>query len=1699
MNLLSVLRKAAFETEAGVVFVQPDKDEYLSYRSLHETALKVLGGLQDRGLRPGDELVLQVEDNKHFVCLFWACIMGRIIPVPLSCGVQQEHKVKLFKVWKDLSHPYLVCGAVQLRRLEGQGAGPEQLSKHVDVEELFAFPSDGVVAEIIPEDLAYLQFSSGSTGDPKGVCLTHANLLCNIGDIIESLAITGADTLLSWMPLTHDMGLIGFHLTGITAGIDSINIPTDVFIKRPLVWMEKVMEYKATVSYSPSSGMQYFISGMERNSGYDPDLKSLRLVVNGAETISADICDRFIRMLRPYGFPENGVAAAYGLAEASVEVSVQPVGTAMRQYWLKRKKLNPGDLVELTEPDDPEGVRFVDVGCAVASTEVRICDERDEPLPDHAIGHVQIRGENVTKGYYRNPEATKKLFTADGWLRTGDLGFRRSGRIVITGRWKNIIIINGQNYYPSDIEQVIIHGGFSEPGKVVACGITDHTAKEELIVFVLYKGIPASFVPLAASIQMLVQKRVGIRPGEVIPVRKIPKTTSGKTQYFLLAAQYRAGEFDGYLAYRRSLEQADQEDEGILWTDVHAIRSRLIRIASELLGENLGEDTSLVEAGMNSVAAVQLINRIYRITGKKLPVGILFERRTIGELAAGLAAEESMQVLPPIVPCGQASWYTLSPAQMRIWTECQLNRNSSSYNVPVVYSIEGPFDMLLFKKAFDRIVEKYEILRTSFGISDGVPKQRVHSYTPNGFLLEHIDLSGIPDAENAARSICEKEANTPFDLEIAGQFRVTIIQTRPDRQVLVWVIHHILIDGWSMEILFRELCTTYNCLRQNGVRPADSERVIQYKDFAAWQDELLSSGVFGRHRDYWISELAGLPEPVGLSTRRPVAKSAGAATILTHLHVFTKEDHGRITALAKTQKTTRFCILMSLLYMLQYRYTGRRDLTCGFDVTGRVSEEMEELVGYVINTLCLRIRLTPGQSFSSLAEETGKKIFKGLEHQQYPFEQLLAERGTFTGEQEHPLFRILVLYQHPGDPAVMELSGCRSQRENIYVRDGFTDLLVEFMEEDGGSRLTLHFNEAVYTPAEMAQMAEHFTNLLRNVEIEAGKPVSEYDYLTLAEKAIVFPPRTGGEPTDSTGFPIHMLFEKRAAKTPVATAVYTSEYSFTYSEINARANRIANFILEHKAVLPDDRIGFKVNRNENMIIAMLAIMKTGAAYVAIDPETPVNRSMQMIADSELKCLLVDERIMEEEKDVFLPDFLINMDSEVSFSGNMANPVFRGTPENLAYVIYTSGSTGRPKGVMISHSTLCQYVRQFIDYFDITEDDIFIQQASVAFDTVVEEVFPALCTSGKVVISRSGGRDPEALLSLIKSFGVTVLSTTPLVLRELNGHVDSRILSLRLVISGGEALKSSDITGFFPNVPVYNTYGPSEATVCSTYKKVTSLEDPIPIGKPIAGRRIYILNEDGQIQAPGKMGEIYIEGGLSRGYLNRQDIMEERFVPNPFFAGGRLYRSGDLGLMRSDGDIDFLGRVDSQVKVRGHRVEPEEVEAVIGRFDGVRLSAVVVSAANDYLVAFLTVNDRFSLSGLRVFLAQWVPAYMLPYRFDILEEMPFTLSGKIDRQALITLADASERQAGPSGEKANEYEEFLAGIVREVLKIGTIDVWDNLFLLGCNSIKALQIVNRIYADRGIEVRLSDIFVYPTIRQLGEQITREEKDMYNYIEI
>lgn len=1672
-SLTGSLTRLRDEASKGITFIQGSaKERYLPYAELYAEAQRKLRVLRAHKIRRGAEIVLSVEDNFAFVTAFWACLYGGLIPVPVTIGSQKK---KCFNIWGILNDPYLSATEAELNGLQACSQGKEEeptfssmRAKRIDWS-LDPGPDDSAAQVLLhnANDIAYIQFSSGSTGAPKGVILTHGNILANASDIARRSCITADDSMLSWMPLSHDMGLICFHLTGVVAGVQQHILPTSLFIRRPLLWLDKASEHKATLLYSPNFGYRYVLAALKGVPDHGWDLSAVRLIYNGAEPISVRTCRMFIETLNTYGLTETVLFPGYGLAEASVAVSLPMPGDALSSVSLYRDQLSVGDSVE----EKMEGVEFAEVGYCLDNCVVRICNGTDMPLPNGCVGHIQIKGDNVTKGYYNNPGATAELFTADGWLRTGDLGFMREGRLVITGRAKSIIIKNGQNYYPTDLETLVEDGCGFEAGHVAACSALRRDGnEEELLFFILFKGDIETFCDHVLTVRKCVQDQTSLLVDHVIPVRKIPKTTSGKFQRFILAEQYLSGAYDTViddigerLHKRPGLVSRSTED--ILAEIFHSLYPGLLTDPHQ----------TFISSGLDSLGLTRLVVYIQERLHGGVRLHHVLENPTLSSLARCI--DDGKLTGWSSRPTAAPTQFHLTPGQLRMWQLHQAFPDNPVVNLTAASKIRGGLDVGALERAINHLTLRHPALRLIFHDDGEAPKQSVVDIKYFKVPFTFHDKRNLFHSDTELNAAVRRALEINFDILHGPLFKVAVWWIGPNEHLLLFSIHHIIFDGWSFDVLQKELSALY----ENYTTGAKNTLPEEVAGFPAVIDKDFAQLQVVEATQYWSRLVSSVQSRYHL----PFAKTIDPPPTFTGHTVSRVIDRSlwrNVRTFSKQKNLTEFTTLVSALYLLLYKHNGSTDIVIGTELSGRDRPYCAHAIGHFINTVLLKPNLHEADSFEELLRSMSEKVLRAFEYQDFLFD-LIPSLDSRKKTGKLPVADVFVILQNFESGLMFSDLGRSLEVSPMSVESdkSLFDLQFEFNVLKEDLVLRVSYNTDMYDRADMEQTIERFESLLMLVIASPWQRISAFELATGAEKRQIQAWSVGNVVHREIRSLLH-LFEISVSRTPDTVAVVCDDVHLTYAALDQIVGDLSTTIVEacglHSGNMQGNkRIGMLMPRSAGCIVSLLAILRSGHAYVPIDADYPIERIKALLADAEPR-LLLTTRLLATMVGAQVPTLLID---EAASDTSHASPTI--DPEEICYVMYTSGSTGRPKGVEIFQSSAADYVQSFSEYFQLASHDVVVQQSPFSFDTSVEEIFPVLACSGKLVLSSAGGVDAEHLARILNKEKITLISSTPALLKQLSRmRRPGDWPALRTVISGGDELRVEDVDRLFATSRLYNTYGPTETTVCATYFPLERGSQTIAIGRPLTNRVVYILDKFSQLSPVGVTGEIFIGGeGVAKGYLHNAEASERAFVTSPFNKMERIYRTGDRGKWLPDGNIQFEGRADDQIKHNGYRIELSEIRQALLAHRSVIDAEVLAPMSGDrqkVIHAYFVASGPISEEEIKAFLGARLPYYMLPAHVVQVDQFKLLPNGKRDLRSLQGIV-APDKQDVPR----DSVEETLLVLWNEILETRDLSPQSNFFDAGGNSLKAMQIIGRVGKHFQTRIDLLTLFVHPTVRALA----------------
>jgi amino acid adenylation domain-containing protein/non-ribosomal peptide synthase protein (TIGR01720 family) len=1602
----------------------------LSYGELNARANRLAHRLIDNGAGPGKRVGLALHRGPQLIVSLLAVLKSGAAYVPLDPKYPGE---RLAYMIEDSRLDVLLCDCgllddmplpVPLRRLSlDQAAG---------------FAESNPPHFAAAEDLAYIIYTSGSTGQPKGVAIAHAALREFCQTAADYSVLSAADRVLQFATFSFD-GFVEQCFPALCVGAALIMRGDELWDAGRLA--AEIVDQGVTVADLPAA--YWFLLARECASGIVRDLGNLRQVHVGGEAMSVE----GLRLWHQAGLSHVRLLNTYGPTEATVVSSVHEC--------------------RLQDASDAFGVP---IGRAIAGRALYVLDSAAQLLPADGVGELCIGAPAcLAHSYFDRPALTAERFLPDPFAREPGARLYRSGDLA---RYNT----NGDLEYVGRIDhQVKIRGYRIEMGEIEACLQGRDEVREaaviaqdgtQLVAYIVASGaVPSDAEYLQALTSVLRQSLPEYMvPSHLLLLDALPLNNNGKLDRKALPRVEAGAAQRAFVAPLEGLE------------------SQLAHIWQQVLEvERVGRDDNFFELGGHSLLVLQVISRVRQQLNIELSVSSLFSAANLAQFAARASrAETSTQ--PPLQRAVGDQPRVLSYAQQRQWILWQLDPHSSAYNIPAALRLKGALNREALRAAFLQMQARHETLRTTFEQDGQQVLARVHAELALQLRARPVAQASINDA--VAEAIAE-----PFDLRNGPLWRVLLLQVSAEDHVLVLTVHHIAADGWSMQVMIDEFSALYQAAIEGRAANLNSLPVA-YSDYARWQRAWLEAGEGARQLAWWREQLGGGQAPLELPSElnRPARRSGRGASLMLNVN---RPLLMGLRQRAQEQQVTLFMLLLASFQVLLHRQSGHSGISVGVPSAGRSRIETEGLIGFFINTQVLRVEIDGQQPFSALLQQVKQTALAAQAHQDLPFEQLVEALQPERSLNHSPLFQVLYNHQQPlGASVERVVGGLQVERMHWQQHTAQFDLLLDTQEHGDTLDASLTYASDVYDAASMQRLAEQWLNLLRAVVADPQQRVAQLPLLQAPQYDGLIQQWNPAFQAQASSPTLHHLFEAQAAQRPDAIALVFAGERLSYAALNAQANRLARKLRE-LGVGPEVRVGLATERALPLVVGLLAILKAGGAYVPLDPQYPAERLSYMIDDSGIALLLSQSHLIDAlpaRAGVQVLDFSA-MQLQAYSADNLA-PL--ATADNLAYVIYTSGSTGRPKGALLSHGNVGRLLTATAAQFGFGPDDVWTLFHSYAFDFSVWELFGSLCTGGRlVIVPHDISREPQAFHRLLCDEGVTVLNQTPTAFRQLLpiACASSRDLALRQVIFGGEALEVASLRPWFERFgdqqpTLVNMYGITETTVHVTYRaiRLADLDGKAqsPIGLPICDLRWYLLDSQLQPVPVGVAGELYIAGaGLARGYHGRSGLTAERFVPSPFDASQRLYRSGDLARQRVDGSIDYLGRIDQQVKIRGFRIELGEIEAALLAQPGVRQAVLSVHAAEAgpqlcaYVVAEQTPHDPIAWrDNLRAALKVDLPDYMVPSHWLLLDDVPLTSNGKLDRKAL-PLPDAEAWQR-PFEAPEGPLEQQLAAIWAEVLGVAQIGRRDNFFELGGHSLLAAQASARVELQLGIELPLRALF-------------------------
>ncbi|PSL21505.1 non-ribosomal peptide synthetase [Chitinophaga ginsengisoli] len=1034
-----------------------------------------------------------------------------------------------------------------------------------------------------------------------------------------------------------------------------------------------------------------------------------------------------------------------------------------------------------------------------------------------------------------------------------------------------------------------------------------------------------------------------------------------------------------------------------------------------------------------------------------------------------------------IKPVPQQEHYQVSHAQRRLWLMDQFGDTTAVYNIPMICNIRGNLDIGAMEKAFQTVVQRHESLRTVFLLSDGEPRQKVLPVSDADCQLLYEDLQALPDPSKAAWERIAHVISTPFNLQEGPLLRVCLLRVAPQVSLFAFCIHHIVADEWSMQLLVKEILSLYDAYSQGiGVEPVTLE--IQYKDYAAWQLESLNESSGQDQQHYWLEHLKG-PLPVlelPADHPRPPVQTYNGERVTAMIPV---EQQQLFATLVQKRTASVFMGLVAIVKTLLYRYTGQEDLIVGTPVAGREHPDLEDQIGFYVNTLILRTQLDGKKGFNDLLDSVKEMALKAYANQHYPFNLLVEELGLKRDISRSPIFDVMVVLQDANESIPLKLPGVDVQELDIPLSGSKFDLTFYFKQKAEGLQIELEYNKDIFSRTRIERMVAHLEGLLRSVVVSPDAAISDLKYIAPAEEQLILEQFNDTSVEFPPFIPVPALIAKQAALHPEKTAVVAGGIQLSYGELARKAGLLAAYLQQQQK--PGDKapVGILLERTEWLPLAILGVLQSGVAYLPIDYNAPAERICQILNASGASLVLTSEGLQELLSNYDGQTVIVN--NKTIYNNAATSQAAMIAPDDLAYVIYTSGSTGQPKGVVINHAALYNLVQAMSHETGINETDKWLAVTTASFDmSVVELLLPLVNGSQLVVATGDEVYSTDALQTLLDD-DITMMQATPGMWHLLTESGWKGRPGLK-IITGGEALGISLAQRLLDRCgTLWNMYGPTETTVYATWHKVRQAADAILIGQGISNMKAYVLDANRQLLPVGVPGRLFVSGaGLSDGYLGQPELTAGRFIDNPFRQGERMYDTGDICCWTAEGYLRYYGRGDHQLKIRGYRIEPGEIEHILLQYAGINHAIVCAFERENekYLAAYYTSQDNVSEDTIQQHLRRYLPDYMVPAYILRLEEFPLTPNGKVDR----SLLPEPERKQVQYVAPRNKTEQLLATIWEEVLGVERVGITDNFFALGGHSLKAILVLSRIQKELSLKLELRDLFMLPTLADLYAEI-------------
>lgn len=1742
-TFIDVIRRHAEDhsSRTAIAFIDNGEDENVTFAALDRRA-RAVGAFLQKGQMQGQRALLLLPSGLEFISTFLGCLYAGVIAVPafpFHFDGSRRGESWFRSVAADAQPLLAFATPEMIAKLPRDENDPlvssiRWISPHsIDL----SLADEWRESSVGEKTIAFLQYTSGSTSSPKGVMISHGNLLHNMKVIQTACKIGKDSTVVTWLPLYHDMGLIGTVLQPLYLGGRCVLMGPITFLQKPVRWLQAISQYRAHSSSAPNFAYELCTRKISSAEKTELDLSSWRVAVNGAEPVRPETMERFAAAFSECGFKAEAFYPSYGMAESTLMVTGGRQSRAPRQIRLSAEALERNIVCEAS---DNEAARvLVGCGAALPDQKLSIVDPNTlRPCKKSSVGEIWVSSPSVAQGYWNRPEETAAIFQGQlssgsktHFLRTGDLGFIADEQLFITGRLKDLIILRGRNLYPQDIELTVqqCHPSL-RPGCGAAFAVEVNSHEALVVMNEVDRHSGASQEKLLSEIRKAVLLEHGIQIYSLILLKPgaLPKTTSGKIKRAACRAAFLANEMEALANSTLPLQSIETAFSGERLTRADLLETepglRLELVESHLLEQvaqiaktsptEISLDQPLIGIGLDSLGATELANRVGTELGVQIEVVSLLEGLSLRGLAGIIVSQVGLAEESPAIPenLHRSESWPLSYGQKGLWVLYKVAPNSVAYTLASAVRLKDRLDFQALEQAFLQVMERHEMLRAIFPMVNGEPIQLIQPMK-NISPAQHIQRIDLSEGELAGlRERLTEEVQNTFPLEKMPPVRLFVFGLPTGGDVLMLVLHHIIADLQSIGIILQELSEAY-LVHCNGQRAVLPDLNSSYPDFISWQSEKINGAAGESLLNYWSTQLSGDIPILQLPEDRPrpaLFSYRGASESLC----LEQDLYHRIQDIARTANVTPFMLLAGAFQVLLHRISGQEDVLLGSPVNGRCKPEFAPVVGYFANPVVLRSYYDGSLPFSSYLAQVRQTVLLALKHQNYPFSLLVEHLHPKREGGLSPIFQAMFVWQElPGSQGeALSAASLGEARVPIQFAGAPAELvpldnsgsqfdLTLLMSASGRDLLgSLKYSTDLFDRATIQRLGSQFSVLITAIANDLQQQLSALPLMTPAERGQLLVQCSTGQPApllrQST---IHELFERQVERDQSAIALIVGEKRITFGQLNAQANRFARY-LQTLGVKTESLVGVCLDRSTEMIASLLGIWKSGGAYVPLDTRDPQARLATMMERASLTALITHENLLDRLPEQLPPVVLLDLDLDVIAQEIDSNLNIRIDECSLAYVIHTSGSTGIPKGVMVEHRCLNNLFGGLTEaiYGAYSHRLIVGLNAPFTFDSSTKQLITLAMGQTLCLIPEEIRRNGAALLAYMQETKIDVLDCTPTQVQLLleAGLEDSENSTTLLL--GGEPVPDHiwNVLGKRKQKPCYNVYGPTECTVDATSCRIDSELNP-SIGRPLSGTNVYILDEHLQILPVGVSGDIFIGGhSVGRGYLERPDTTAEKFLPDHLSAmpGARMYKTGDCGHWQPNGNIRFLGRSDRQVKVRGFRIELGEIEAALRVQPGVQDAAVVamqIGNGSKQLVGYVVAAEERASNHYRQTLAGTLPDYMLPIVVVTIASMPVNAHGKKDYNALPS-PEIAELERDDFTPPQSPLEQYLVNLWTTTLRVQPIGIHDNFFSLGGDSLQATKLITQIQQEYPSDMPLLALFFQePTIASIARFIsTRKE---------